>query len=244
MIRKTEGIVLRTIRHQDTNLITTIYTRDYGIRSFVISGYRSSRSRQKHSYFQPLSIIDIVYFHRENRGLDKINESKVSTLLMEIQTDPVKLSLGLAILEIFYDTVKEQEENLPLYNFLKDAILLIEKSEKRLIQIFIFFLLHHTRYLGFFPSDMSNASKKVEFDIRHGRFKSKEGQNDDIAVLLRQFAYSKLVPLPEKTSCQQIIFGQNSKKFLIKTLFEYYQFHIEGFRYPQTMKVFAEVFGT
>ncbi|MCB0841393.1 MAG: recombination protein O N-terminal domain-containing protein, partial [Bacteroidetes bacterium] len=32
VIRKTEGIVLRTLRHQDSNLITTLYTRDFGIR--------------------------------------------------------------------------------------------------------------------------------------------------------------------------------------------------------------------
>ena len=244
MIRKTEGIVLRTLRHQDSNLITTLYTRDFGIRSFVITGYRSARARHKHSYFQPLSIIEIVYFHRENRGLDKINESKVSHLLNYIQTDPVKLSLGLAILEIFFDTVKEEEENIPLYEFLREVILKIDQADKRLIQIFIYFLLHHTSYLGFFPNDFSENTPKVEFDIRQGRFHSTDKESDPIAFLLRKFAHSKLCLLPDEESCQQITFDQNGKKFLIKTLFDYYKFHIEGFRYPQTMKVFAEVFGT
>ncbi|MEZ4847168.1 MAG: recombination protein O N-terminal domain-containing protein [Bacteroidia bacterium] len=51
MIRKTEGIVLRTLRHQDSNLITTLYTRDFGIRSFVITGYRSARAEHKTRLF-------------------------------------------------------------------------------------------------------------------------------------------------------------------------------------------------
>ena len=176
--------------------------------------------------------------------MDKVNESKIAHLLNEAQTDPVKLSLGLAILEIFYDTVKEEEQNIELYDFLKNTILSIDQAEKRLIQIFIFFLLHHTRYLGFFPNDLSKGAKRVEFDIRHGRFKTNDRTSDDIAFLLRQFAYSKLIPLPDEKSCQQITFDQTSKRFLIKTLFDYYKFHIDGFKYPQTMKVFAEVFGT
>ena len=105
--KKTEGIVLRSMKHQEANLITTLYTREYGVMSFIITGYRSTRSRRKHSYFQPLSIVDIVFQQRPNRDLHKISESKVAYLLHEVQSAPIKLSLGLAMMEIFYDVVKE-----------------------------------------------------------------------------------------------------------------------------------------
>ena len=243
MICKTEAIVLRTLKHQESNVISTLYTREYGLRSFIIKGYRSTRSRRKHSYFQPLSVIDIVFVDRSQSNLQKISESKAAVLLQEIQTHPVKLSLGLALLEIFTDTVKEVEQNLPMYECLRNTITAIDEAPNRLIQLFIWFLLHHTRHVGFFPHDKSDGSRFAGFDVNKGIFTAVPHDGNPIANLLRQFVYATVDLLPHESSCQQIIFDSTSKRHLIKLLFDYYQVHIPGFRYPQTMKVFAEVFG-
>ena len=243
-IHKTEGIVLRTLRHQDANLITTIYTREYGLRSFIVPGYRSAHSRKRHSYFQPLSIVEVVFQYRETRGLHKVTEPRLGPLLQEAQTHPIKLSLGLALLEVFADTVKEEEQNLPLYEFLEGVIRALDAADQRLIQLFVFFLVHHTRFLGFFPYDESEGGAAIEFDVQAGTFRRAKGEGNPVAGLIRQFAYSELALLPAPASCQQITFDQQTKRQLIRTLFDYYQVHVEGFRYPQTLRVFAEVFGS
>jgi len=147
------------------------------------------------------------------------------------------------MLEIFYDTVKEEEKNEALYQFLYNIITKLDKSEKRLIQIFIYFLLHHTRYLGFFPHDQTEGVSRISFDFRNGIFTPSKQEADPIAPYLHRFLYSNLSDLPDPQSCQQITFDGNIKRFIIKTLFDYYKHHIDGFKYPQTMKVFAEVFG-
>lgn len=215
-----------------------------GINSFIIQGYRTSRSRKRHSYFQPLSIVDIVFIQKESRGLQKITESKLNFVLQDVQTHPVKLSLGLAILEIFYDTVKEQEQNIELYEFLKSLIKTLDQAHNRLIQLFIYFLIHHTRYLGFFPHDQSEGGTAVSFNTRKGTLtKADGGSGDTSAYHVRQFIHSSLSLLPASDSCQQITFDQLTKRQMITDLFQYYRHHIEGFKYPQTMKVFAEVFG-
>lgn len=243
MIGKTEGIVLRTLKHQDANLITTLYTEAYGIMSFIITGYRSTRSRRKHSYFQPLSVVEVVFRQRPNRDLHKISESKVAYLLHEVQSHPVKLSLALAMVEIFYDTVKEEEPQPELYRFLKEVIIRLDKAEQRLIQIFLYFLVHLTRYLGFFPYDGSDQADQLRFDLVEGMLTPAQKEGETTARLLRHLMYADLSELPNPYSCQQITFDQQEKRELIRTLFTYYQQHITGFRYPQTMRVFAEVFG-
>lgn len=231
------------MKHQESNLITTLYTREFGVMSFIITGYRSTRSRRKHSYFQPLSIVEIVFQERPNRDLHKISESKIACLLHEVQTAPVKLSLGLAMMEIFYDVVKEEEAQPALYDFLRATIVQLDQSQQRLIQLFLFFLVHLTRFLGFFPYDASDEQAKVEFDVKEGVIKPSRAGGNHAAGLLRRFMYSELLPLPEPYSCQQITFDSQQKRELIRLLFAYYGEHIHGFRYPQTMKVFAEVFG-
>ena len=171
MIQKTEAIVLRTLKHQDSNLITTLFTKDFGIKSFIIRGFRSSRSRKTHSYFQPLSIIDVVFYQRDQHSLQKITETKVNVLLQQAQTQPIKLSLGLAIVEIFYDTVKEEMPNPNLYQFLRKTILALDMADRRMIHLFIFYLLHLTRHLGFGPNDQSKDAQYVHFDYKNGTFR-------------------------------------------------------------------------
>ena len=161
MIGKTEGIVLRTLPYQDANLITTLYTQESGIKSFILKGYRSNRARSKHSFCQPISIIDLVYLYKENQSLHKVRESKLAYMLQTIQTDPVKLSLGLAIVEVFYLTVKEEEPNPALYHFLKESLIAIDVAERKLIHIFIHFLLHQTQFLGDRKSTRLNSSHLV-----------------------------------------------------------------------------------
>lgn len=241
MIHRTEGIVLRTLKHQESNLITTIFTRDQGRMSFILKGFRTARGRQKYSYFQPLSIVELVYQERPNRDLHSIREGRLAHLLHTVQTEPVKLSLGLAMMEIFYDTVKEAGPEENLYQFLRHLILTLDEADKRLIHFFIYFLVHLTKYLGFFPSDQSEGLKGCTFDPKTGILTPTE-KNERVAHLLRQFLYAKDSLLPNQTSAQQIRFNSEEKRDLIKELFVYYQWHIDGFQYPQTMKVFAEVF--
>lgn len=240
MIRKSEGIVLRTLRHQDSNLIAKVFTRDYGLITFILPGYYNARSRRRHSYFQPLSMIEVVYQERPNRDLQKPSETKLAVTLLDVQTDPVKLALGLAMLEVFADTVGE-DENEAHYFFLKSSILQLERSSKRLIQIFLYFLIHHTRYLGFFPNDESGGQATLSFDPEEGTIRRAAEANAAVA-LMRQFMHSELSDLPDPASCQQIVFSTDHKRQLIQLLFDYYRRHVTGFRYPQTMKVFAEVF--
>ncbi|WNJ21435.1 DNA repair protein RecO [Pontibacter sp. G13] len=241
MIHKTEGIVLKTIKHQDQNLITTLFTREYGLQSFLLSGFRTAKSRKTHSFFQPLSIVQIVYRERPNRGLHKITETQMAEMLFEVQTHPVKMSLGLTLVEIFGDTVQEEGPNLPLYEGFREVILALDRRDQRLIQIFLYYLIQHTRYLGFYPNDRTEGSRKVRFDIQGGTLW--QGiEEDSVAALFRRFMYTDLSELPDPNSCQQLTFPGLLKRQLIRLIFDYYQYHLAGFKYPQTMKVFAELF--
>lgn len=236
MLCKTEGIVLRTFKHDEANLIARVYTQTHGAQSFLLKGFRSARGSRKFSYFQPLSIVELAYLRREQRDLHKLDECRPAVMLHEIQTQPIKLSLGLTMAEIFYDCVREEEPNEELYFFLRENITQLDISEKNHIQLFIWFMLHLTRFLGFFPTDASNGSRYAQFDFRVGRFTATEQLSDIAGVQLRQFLYA------DSTSCKGIQFDAQDKRMLLNTLFEYYRQHISGFKHPQTIRVFAEVF--
>ena len=182
-------------------------------------------------------MVEVVFFEKPNRELQQIKESKSSQILFQIQESPVKLSIGLSIIEIFYLCVKEEISNVALFDFLSLCILKIDRSEDRLIQLFVFFLVHLTRFLGFFPNDMSQGASRVSLDIHEGIIRANTHKPDRIAKIIRDFMHADI------ETCREIRFDQETKRSLIKTLFNYYYIHVDGFAYPNTLRVFSEVFG-
>lgn len=237
MIRKTDAIVLNSRKFGDSSVICTMYTRAYGRRSFLIKGYRSSRARKRHSFFQPMSIIEIVYYHRDNRDLQIITETSNRFFLQTLQTDPVKITLGMVVIELFYHTVKEEEPNFPLFEFLGGVLAELDRREKHLIHVFLHFLVQLSGHLGFFPSDLvEDATKPIHFDLRNGIL-----QNAPIADrgAWHALAFAR-TPLDE---CHHIPVSQSDKHDLIATMMEYYKIHVEGFIVPGSLSVFQDVFG-
>lgn len=237
MIRKTEGIVLKTLKFKETSLITTIYTQEYGRQSFIVQGARSAKAQKKHSYFQPMSIIDIVFYYRDTRDLQKITETRNAFLLREMQTKPVKIALGVSLIEIFGNAVQEEEQNLPLYRFLRETLIILDSQPDKLIHHFLFFLVHLTAYLGFFPRDeVENPEHRMVFDLISGTLTNTSHPSRD-DKLIREFVYSN------EASCRELTFTNEQKRDLIRTMLQYFQVHLEGFREPESLKVFEEVFG-
>ena len=236
MIRKTAAIVLNTRKFGDSSLICTMYTRNFGRRNFLIKGYRSSRARKKHSYFQPMSIIDIVYYHKENRELQMITESSNLHFLHTLQTDPVKITLGMVVVELFYHTVKEEEPNFPLFEFLGQILTTLDNKDKNLIHLFLFYLVHLSSHLGFFPNDLVEAiDKPVHFDIRNGTLENARIEDRGAAKVL---AFSRTTV----ADCTSIPLTKADKNDVIAAMMEYYQMHVEGFKLPGSLKVFQEIF--
>ena len=57
MLTKTRGIVLVFIRYKESSIIARIYTKDLGLRSYIVNGVRSIKT-SKIAFFQPLTVLD------------------------------------------------------------------------------------------------------------------------------------------------------------------------------------------
>lgn len=236
MIRKTEAIVLHTQKHGDSSLICTLFTRQYGRRSFMIKGYRSARAKSRHSYFQPMSLIEVVFYHKEGRDLQLITESSNRHFFHRLQTDPLRITLGMVIMEVFYQSVREEERNDALFGFLATVLVSLDEWDDKLIHVFLWYLVQLTRYLGFFPSvEVEDLSQPVYFDLREGSITHAPGARGSDHHIA---AFSLL----ELAQCRELRFSNADKKEMIATLLQYYLLHVEGFKEPESLKVLEQVF--
>lgn len=238
MLHTTEGIVLRTVRHQDANLIVRLYTEKFGIQDFILKSYGSVQGRKKYSYFQPMSILEVVYKEKPGGSLHSIQESRAVVFLQSVQTEAVHLSLGLTIMEIFTNCVTMDEPDEGMYNLLRSVILGLDAHKEKLLPVFLYFLTQFTVVMGVGPSwNVGNEQLPMTWDIVSGVIQNGEKGHTRICQLVRQFLNCDVA------SCREVFFTQEEKRAYITTMFQYYYYHIQGFKYPKTLQVFAEIFG-
>ena len=78
MLHRTRGIVLSYIKYKETSIIVRIFTEAFGMQSYIVNSVRSAKSRGKMALYQPLSLLDLVVYHKSGKDLQRISETKFS----------------------------------------------------------------------------------------------------------------------------------------------------------------------
>jgi DNA repair protein RecO (recombination protein O) len=108
MLYKTHGIVFRFTKYGDTSIIVSIFTHLFGLQSYIVNGARSTSSRGIISLYQPLTLLDLVVYHREGAGILRIKEVKCLHAYQFIHQDIRKTTIALFLNEMINKAVKDQ----------------------------------------------------------------------------------------------------------------------------------------
>ncbi len=153
MLFHTKGIVFSSVKFKETSIIVKIFTRDYGMQSFIINGVRSQRSKGKIAMYQPLSLLDMVVYRKSGNDIQRISEAKFAKTFSQIPFDPFKRTIGIFITEIFGKILREESENSDMFDFLFHSLELFDHLEENASNFHLQLLLKATQYLGFGPGN-------------------------------------------------------------------------------------------
>ena len=79
-----------------------------------------------------LSLVDLVFYKKDNAGIQQIKELRCSPVLQTIHFDILKNSVALFIAEIINATVPEEEQNEDLFLFLEQFIQMLDLEDERI----------------------------------------------------------------------------------------------------------------
>lgn len=241
MLATTEGIVLHLIKYGDSSAIASVYTQKFGRQSFFMHSARGKKSKNKTAILQPLFLVDIVCYHKENREIQRIKEIRNIPAYQNIPFDVVKSAQVFFIAEVLSKVLREQESSPPLFNFIKNALMFFDLMEGNSASFHLWFLLHLTEYIGFLPDLRKNGSEGW-FDMRKGAVVRFEPTHPFIA---NKEATSFLCILADLKiqNIQSVKITKNIRSYLTSKLVEYYQIHFETLGEIKSLKVLQEVFG-
>ncbi len=164
-----QGIVLQSIRYGDTSLIVKVFTRSFGLRSYMVKGAFNRNSKSRAALFQNLHLINYVEAGKPNRSnLGYMKDVQLFAVYQSIPFEMNKSAILMYVSELLSKTLTEQEQNDPLYDFIAKSLLWLDLVHQDYANFPLFFTLELTRYLGFYPK--ANHGAGYCFDMMEGSF--------------------------------------------------------------------------
>ncbi|MBN2616087.1 MAG: DNA repair protein RecO [Bacteroidales bacterium] len=165
----TRGIVFHKVKYGETSLIVKIFTEELGLQSFMVKGASGKSSRMKPSYFQPLSLLEIVMLQKPNQNLQQLREVRMAHAWNHIPFSPEKQSILMFLNEVVYKAIHHEHADKELFQWIYHTLVWFDLEEKLFLNFHLFFLIQFSRFLGFFPKGAEDKATPY-FDLQEGMF--------------------------------------------------------------------------
>ncbi len=243
LIHTTKGIVLRTIKYGETSVIASIFTELFGVQSYLVNGVRTSGKTSKAHFFQPSSILEMEVYHNELKNLQRIKDLKWSALYKNILSDVTKNSVALYMVELLQKCLKQPEKNEDLFNFCEDAFLQLDKSDNEVTANFpIYFSIQIAQILGFRLLDNYSEKRNI-FNLHEGSFSDDNSASLNHLSKELSFHISELLKAVHPQDLHEIKLNRNIRSSILKSLENFYVWHVPEFGTMKTLNVLSEVLG-
>ncbi len=240
MLAKTQGIVIRNVRYGEGSVISKIYTRNFGMESYIINGIYNAKSSLKASLLQPLMVLDLVVYHNQLKDVQRIKEAKCPYQLVSLHFDNTKSGICMFVSELLNKTIVEEEPNASLYDFLEQSIISLDAENRKLGTWPILFMIRLSKWLGFPPENNYDPKDHNYFDLSAGMF-SPFPEKADLALGPPESDYFSKLVAEQENDTNDIQIPKKSRLEILQKLILYYKLHLSDFKDIKSIEVLSEM---
>lgn len=237
MLASTPGLVLHTTPYAETSVVVKVFTRQFGVQSYIIKGVRGHGGRVKQNMLQPLTSLDMVVYVNPKNELNYIKELSPRHPNTQASNPARPQGSGLEHLgeknksgekaidnalrffktEVLYKALREEEPLPDLFDY-------VETDDGDQRDAPIRFLLTVAHHMGIAPMDNYSIREPL-FDLQEGRYVSVATETT-LSPALSAMLHEYLSPFTSHLST----FNLSERRSLIDALIAYFQLHLSGFR--------------
>ncbi len=239
MLMKTEAIVLHALKYGDSKLIVDMFTQQLGRLSFVVPMPKTSKSRLKKQYYQPMTLLEVECDVRQQAQLQKMKDARLLSAYTTIPFSPEKLALSLFTAEFLYYALHAEQQNIPLFSYIRDSMQWLDMATTGYANFHLTFLMHLSRFLGFYPNLESNRDGCI-FDMRAGMFSDTVPLHRDF-LSPQEARHIQLLMRMDFPSMHLYRLSRQDRGRIIEVLLQYYRLHIPQFPELKSLGVLQEL---
>ena len=240
MLKKSAGIVLNHTRYGESSAIVHIFTREFGMRSYMVNGVLGKKKREKIILLQPFNILELEVYNKDNREINRIKEFHLSRQLQNIPFSQERRAQSFFLIEILSRVLKNENSNYKLYDFIADAILFLDSDNEGIENFHLFFLFQLTSFLGIAPNG-KNCGVFPYFDLQEGCFVNNEPFHTFFLPPSETNVFMRLFSIKNET-LSQLAVNVQERKILLKALVLFYELHFPCTRKIRSIEVLSDLF--
>ena len=248
MLVKTEAIVLHSFKYEETRMIVDVFSREAGRLSLIAALPKSQKGRLKKQYFQPMTLLEITFDHRQRVQLQQLKDARLLTAWTSIPFTPEKLALSLFTAEFLYHALRSEQQNEPLFAYICDSLQWLDTVDAAYANFHLTFLMRLSRFLGFYPNlqetgHQSQESGELMFDLREGRFCIEAPLHRDF-LKPSEASLIQLLMRMDFPTMHLYRLSRHDRNRIVEVLLQYYRLHIPQFPELKSLSVLQELWST
>jgi DNA repair protein RecO (recombination protein O) len=232
---QTRGIVLRKIPYTSSSAILKVYTRDFGMATYMISGL--GRKGRKSAIAQPLTRISFSTRENPKASVNSMSNPELVNLT-NLNSNPLKASISLFLAEVLSKAIGEESSDVELFDFLDTSLDYFEHSQA-FMNFHLILLAKVSRLLGFGMSGDYSSSAQY-FDLENGSFVN--NRNNSLHVLDAKRSESIAELIKADGFGAELKLGNQARRELLEDIILYYSLHLEGLGKIKSLSILQEIF--
>lgn len=242
MLQQTRGIVLKTFKIRYSQIVSVIYTEEWGRVSFAVSLPKSRKSVSPLSLLQPLALVTFSTDMQRNANLHHFRNLQCFFPYASIPFNPQKTAVALFLQEFLCHAIREEEiPNPPLFGFLEKSLMWLDTVEQSYANFHLAFLLHISSFLGLQPNT-DGYVKGASFDMLGASYSSVTSMHTPHSLSTDD---SRLLPVLMRMTYYNMHhyrLSRAERTRLLSLMNTYYMLHIPDFPKLESLSVLQDVF--
>lgn len=186
MLKRTDGIALRTTPFGEADLIVTYLTNDFGIAKAFAKSPRKTKSRFGSS-LEPFTYSRISFWGKENANLPKLTQSDIILSFKCIRENLTCFLKMSEVIELTLNFMPEHEPNKEIFKLLLDLLKAVDKNADITLSIILYKIqfLYLTGYAPRLDGCAACGKSGLSFYLSHGSIiceKCASGMNSPIRL--------------------------------------------------------------
>ncbi len=237
---KAHGIVLHTIKYGDSSLVAYILTDTHGRQNYLVQWVKGGKSKgNKGALLQPMFLLEFEGIPSRRSQMDRLKEIRLSEPLQHIPFDVRKSTISLFMAEVLYRLIREVEPNSPLFGFVRDSVIALDRMEEGIANFHLWFLVQLSAFLGFYPAN--DHTEGAWFDIAEGSFVE---TFPDHALALNRANSALLATLmtTEASELGTLQLARTQRADFLDAMLHYFGYHLDAIAKVQSLRILGEIF--
>lgn len=230
MILKSAAIVLNSHRFGDTSKIVSVFTRELGKLSLIAKGAMQHKSKFSGS-LEPLNLINISYYHKQNKDLLLLSDSEISLNMHKLVNSLEHYSAGLMMIESISQTQENLHPNAIVYDELTKYLIYLNQLIATPFSLFVKFHFYLADSLGFGCNffDKIEVSDYISYNLNDGMVTPGNYPNSKTFFRFDKEMYNQLVDINNYDISFELgmNFSKPDKMQIINFFCSYFSYHLD-----------------